>query len=315
MSRPLCLLLAVLVAAGCGSGAGKEAQPETGSPPAGARTAVHLGGDVIGVAFGAGSVWAARYHASEVVRIDPRSLRVVARIPVRRGPLGLAFADGAVWSANFDTGTVSRIDPATNRVVDVVRAGAGSEGIAGDADAVWTVNKVAQGGSATHVDPRTGRVLARIPVGQEPRFVTVGLGSAWATSFYEGTLARIDPERNRVVYRKHVATGPQGVAVAGGSVWIGDLIDGTVVRFDPDRRKVTKRIRLTEGGPEQLVADGEVVWVVNSEANRVEKLDTRTATIVASYRVGAHPREAAVGAGAVWVGSEDAGVLTRVPAG
>jgi hypothetical protein len=77
------------------------------------------------VAFGAGSVWVSsgyydmgpapkRGPGDVVFRIDPRTNRVVDRIPVG-SPSGLAFGHDSVWVTSAGYGTVSRIDPKPTR--------------------------------------------------------------------------------------------------------------------------------------------------------------------------------------------------------
>jgi len=57
------------------------------------------------------------------VRLNPRTLRVVARVKVGLGPSNAAIAsDGSVFVPNAD-GTVSRIDPARNKVVATFKVG------------------------------------------------------------------------------------------------------------------------------------------------------------------------------------------------
>jgi virginiamycin B lyase len=65
-----------------------------------------------------------------VTRVDPRTNRQVATIPVGPGPRFLAVDEGAVWMLNQGDGSVSRIDPRTNRVVATVAEGV--PGVGGD---------------------------------------------------------------------------------------------------------------------------------------------------------------------------------------
>jgi virginiamycin B lyase len=87
------------------------------------------------VAFGASSVWVSsgyysmgppekRQPGDAVFRIDPRTNRVVDRIPVDP-PSGLAFGHGSVWATSAGYGTVSRIDPNTDEVVAKIKVGRG----------------------------------------------------------------------------------------------------------------------------------------------------------------------------------------------
>jgi YVTN family beta-propeller protein len=58
------------------------------------------------------------------VRIDPRTLKVVARVKVGFSPNNPAIAvDGSVFVPNHGDATVSRIDPVRNRVVAAWKVG------------------------------------------------------------------------------------------------------------------------------------------------------------------------------------------------
>ncbi len=70
------------------------------------------------------AVWVASGAGREVVRLNPRTLKVVARFRVGLGPHNPAVApDGSVFVPSNLSGTVSRIDPARNRVVETFKVG------------------------------------------------------------------------------------------------------------------------------------------------------------------------------------------------
>ena len=59
------------------------------------------------------------------VRLNPRTLKPVARVKVGVGPSNPAFAsDGSVFVPNHLDGTVSRIDQRTNKVIATYKVGA-----------------------------------------------------------------------------------------------------------------------------------------------------------------------------------------------
>jgi streptogramin lyase len=71
-----------------------------------------------GVATGAGSLWVSHY-VPEVWRIDPKTMRVQAKIHLDAGTTrGIAFGAGRVW-VSTESGVVA-LDPATNAVVQTI---------------------------------------------------------------------------------------------------------------------------------------------------------------------------------------------------
>src|SRR5436309_15554377 len=80
-----------------------------GAPPVVAK--VRTGHAPCGAASGFGSLWVAVYGTGRLVRIDPRSNRVLRRFYVARGICPVTIAAGSVWVASDKTDVVYRIDP------------------------------------------------------------------------------------------------------------------------------------------------------------------------------------------------------------
>ena len=181
------------------------------------------------VAAGEGAVWVV-LQGGAVARVDPRRLKVVARIPVEQGSAAVRAGEGAVWVTNPQESLVQKIDPATNRVVATTPVGPPPRFLAVGEGGVWTLNQ--QDGSVTRLDPATGEVAATIPadVVGEGGDITTGGGSVWARgSGY--LLTRIDPETNEVASRYGPSSGSGGVIVAPGAVWLSAHDVGTVWRL------------------------------------------------------------------------------------
>jgi DNA-binding SARP family transcriptional activator/ABC-type branched-subunit amino acid transport system substrate-binding protein/streptogramin lyase len=102
--------------------------------------------DLVGIAVGAGSVWATDPLEGVVWRIDPGPRPVLRTIPVGFGVAQLAFGDGAVWGANLASATISRIDPKTDEVTSTKQLAGTPQGLAVGAGAAWVT--VAGGTSA-----------------------------------------------------------------------------------------------------------------------------------------------------------------------
>jgi streptogramin lyase len=92
-------------------------------PRTGTATAIRLGGDPAGAAFGAGSFWVSAEN-STLARIDPASRRVVAtiRLDADHLPGAVVVGDGAVW-VFAGGGLLQRIDPVSNQVVHTLAVG------------------------------------------------------------------------------------------------------------------------------------------------------------------------------------------------
>jgi outer membrane protein assembly factor BamB len=117
-----------------------------------------LAGQGGAIATGFGAIWAGDADTGELLRVDPRSRRVLARVSVGAQAYPTVGA-GAVW-ATAD-GRLIRIDPATNRVVARIPLGLGARAIAGPAVArgvVWVVSPL----ELLRIDPRSNTIDRRI---------------------------------------------------------------------------------------------------------------------------------------------------------
>jgi streptogramin lyase len=91
------------------------------------------------IAVGEGAVWVAGLDDETVVRVDPRSGKVVKTIRFKDGIEGdLAVGEGAVWAVN-ESGQLLRIDPRTNAVAPTPLPGgtAGTNDMTVGEGAIW----------------------------------------------------------------------------------------------------------------------------------------------------------------------------------
>jgi DNA-binding beta-propeller fold protein YncE len=195
------------------------------------------------LAFGAGSLWAARGDGPAIVRIDPGSDRLLATIPFPGQPFGLAFGPSGLWVTDWLNDSLSLIDPIQNRVV-TTRAGfgGGPAGLLVTADAVWVSDS--QADLVLRVDPHSLGVLARIPVGRLPLAMAYFAGAVWVRNEKGSSVARIDPATNQVVTRIPVGfflgrDGQDGIGVTSHGLWVGGL---DLELIDPARARVTARV-------------------------------------------------------------------------
>jgi hypothetical protein len=136
-----------------------------------------------------GSIWAT--GSDGVIRVDPTSHKVIARIPVDGGAGWTAASADAVWVTTL-TG-IARIDPRTNSVVATVNL-AGAPAV-GDPDVVNGLVWVPQirKNSIAVVDPSSNTVARTIKAGVGPFVVTTIRGEAWVPSWKGSDIWRYKP--------------------------------------------------------------------------------------------------------------------------
>lgn len=185
-----------------------------------------------GIACSKDAVWLATGTAGDkVVRIDPKTNKVVAEVKVPEGSYTVDFGEGAIWVTSTKGSVVSRIDPKKNKVTDTIQVGPQPRFQTVGEGFVWTLN---QGdGTVSKIDPKTRKTLANIQVGIPGGGgeISAGGGAVWITVF-QIPISRIDPKTEKVT---HQYTGPGGDAIlfAHGSVWLSNLREQNIWRIDP----------------------------------------------------------------------------------
>jgi sugar lactone lactonase YvrE len=160
-----------------------------------------------GSVYADGSIWVASSWEYDVLRIDPESLEVTARIhtrPVTRGEPGktAVFFDGSVWFTVNSERQLVRIDPTTNRVVSVVDLDMGPDEypsqllVAGNhlyslsQSAIYEVDASQTG----HERVRSLRLRDSVDEDGAIESAKVGLGAIWVSERNPDRVYRIDPE-------------------------------------------------------------------------------------------------------------------------
>ena len=132
------------------------------------------------LALGAGSLWVLGDALDRRLwRLDARTGRIEATIPLGFPPTSVTVADDKAWITDGLNDRVVPVDAASNRLLAPVPVGHGASGIAAGAGSVWVTNTL--DGTLSRIDPRADKVIATIDVGGAPRAVAVGGGSVWVT--------------------------------------------------------------------------------------------------------------------------------------
>ncbi len=295
------------------------------------------------VTYGEGSIWVA-VSANDgssrgwILRIDPATNKIIARIPVESVPGwevgggGLTVGDGSVWvtgavkaprglgSPGHGTDAVLiRIDPDTNRVADTIRL-AGSFGldVAIDKNGVWVlIDDDSYRPEVVRIDPSTGAVVATIPLGyHNSHFIFAVGGSILADGHVtngaivgNSVLSRIDPATNRVVARLPFAAYVWPAA-GDGAIWAAS--GRTLVRIDPATdRVVGAPVPVESTGDSLAVGDGGVWFLKPEDRNRVFRFNPAIGRVDASVRLPAGTNAIGIAPGSIWVLSYEHS-LTRI---
>ena len=91
------------------------------------------------LAVGAGSVWHAGITTQTIYRLNSRSGRTLAEIPIGVVAKYMTAAEGSLWVGS-DSGRVTRIDMASNKIVGTFQVGGRAPAVAVGLESVWIVD-------------------------------------------------------------------------------------------------------------------------------------------------------------------------------
>jgi YVTN family beta-propeller protein len=156
------------------------------------------------VTVAGGVVWVALPQVG-LGRIDPASNRSTVVGVSRCCAGELAAGGGALWVANRGDGTLVRVDPATARVVARVLLPKTTEQrphqVAVGDGAVWVTSASPRRGTANllwRVDPASNQVIGTLDLGPTsaggmPNSVAAGNGAVWVGGMTKGSIFRLEP--------------------------------------------------------------------------------------------------------------------------
>lgn len=214
------------------------------------------------VVAGEGGIWvsAPRDDGSgggDLLRIDPSTAEIVARIPLDAlpaweiGGAGMATGLGSVWVISqtdeleeHRRAVLQRVDPSANDVAEVIDLGPADMGadVWVDASAIWALVGARDGAGleALRIDPVDHQVTSRTAI---PAFwsqtIFVAGGWTWVLAtapndkgpVEANTLYKIDPSTGELVGTVNLGGFVWGPVVDADAIWIRDVTG--VLRLDP----------------------------------------------------------------------------------
>jgi outer membrane protein assembly factor BamB len=298
----------------------------------------HEAGSVGDMAVGDGSVWLtvtsnAVPARGELVRLDPVTVRALRTTPLADYPLRVSVGNGRAWllmMRQVESRQVIAVDVASGEVLfetpleGTVRGQPELSSIAVGSGGVWVALPEHTTGAnrIVRLDPRSGQVVATIPLPGVPQALATG-ADVWVGTV-DGRLLRIDPASNTVAGDTHLGEEVFDLAVDGASVWATTRTAHAAVELlgiDARSAQVVTRT----GVPISVVAaDGGQVWVANygfpppADTGYVAQFDPTTNRLVRSTSLttvlGNGVSVLAVGGGMAWALNRMTGTLTGVRA-
>ncbi len=246
-------------------------------------------------AGGAGFVWVSEYSAPFLLKINPKTNKVVRKIGIGNGSCGLGYGAGSLWVEDTTSNTVSRVSASTGRRSAAIKVGFQPYDSTFAYGADWVTSYGS--GEVDRIDPARNRVVKRFALGSATGVVGA-FGSIWATGD-QGVL-RIDPAANKVLATIPVE-GAGWTAASGDGVWI--TTTSGIVRIDPATNTVAATINLSSPALGDPGVVGGQVWVPLIRENAIAIVDPATNAVALRIRAGTGPFVVTEIAGEAWVPS------------
>ena len=223
-----------------------------------------------GLAYGFGSIWIPSCGGHSVVRVDPATGKKLAEIAgdPANSEGGITVGADSVWMVTKPSSLV-RINPKTNAISATIQLPSGSENPLFSDNFVWVSSF--EHDQLLKVDPVSGTIVAIIPVGPKPRFLTAGSGSIWTLNQGDGTISRVGAKAGKVVATISCGIPGSGgeITYGAGSVW-ATMFDFPLTEVDPKSNKVVKQW----GGPggDGIRFGFESIWLSNGRQGTVWRI-------------------------------------------
>jgi streptogramin lyase len=281
------------------------------APPAPARPdqTIQVGHAPYNVAFGSGSLWVP--IDGELVRLDPASGAVQARIAVGGRPWGVVAADGVVWEGNLDNQRIAKVDPGTNTVVRQIVLPGSPVGVAVGAGALWAANNDSD--EVWRIDPDSGE-FTTTHVGDRHEFIGFSEGRVWVAS-ENGTIGQLDTATGALVKTISAGSDADYLGFSPGSVWVSNYASPYLWRIDAATGTIGQRLNIGSAGAQAVQDDGTSLWVAMYNTGLVLKLDRATGAVRKRFRVGKKPRGLTIAAGSIWIANSASGTISRIALG
>ncbi len=241
----------------------------------------------LGIGMTTDRVWVPTCGAVVINEIDPATNRLVSSLRVSDTVTveGSFAMDGeSFWlpvsGRDSSSMAIARIDQRTGALRHLIRVPRGSESVIAGFGALWVASSGTD--AVLKIDPSGDSIVARIPVGPSPKFMSVSDAALWVQNRGDGSVSRIDPWSGRAVARiqAHTPTVFGDIAVGDSAVWLA--VDSTLVtRIDPRRNAVAYQLAAGRGADAVRVGFG-ALWLADHEHGELWRVDLAALSAAAS---------------------------------
>lgn len=256
------------------------------------------------------SVWTNSRGTDMIFRMEAKTDRVTATVPIKKPCSGFTVGAGTLWAPSCEDSAIYRVDLKSNEIVAKIAAGPANNegGIAFGAGSAWIPSDPK--GIVSRVDPATNKVIAEIVVPPESYTAVFGYNLVWVSSTAKSVVSVIHPASNKIIAEIPTGLNPRFMAVGEGYIWTLNQGPGNVTKIDPRTMKVVATIEAGIPGPGADIAAGEGALWLTHRTIPVTRIDPASNKITAQL-TGPGGDAMRIGHGYVWLSNGKEGKVWR----
>jgi YVTN family beta-propeller protein len=260
--------------------------------------------------------------SGDLAVVDPGSGQVLARIPVGKRPRGMALSpdgehlyvalsgsppagpgvdESKLPPADKAADGIGVVDLATRRLTRIIKGVSDPERVAVSADGERLFVASEDQGLLVMFDVRSGKELARTPVGAEAEGVDLGPGGlrVFATSEAEARVSVLDARSAALIAQVSVGLRPRTTAFSpdGKRAYVANEASGTISVLDTASVKVLDTLRLPSGMLPMRISvprAGTPLYVSTGRGHEVLAVSPRDGQVLARAESGSRPWDMAL---------------------
>jgi streptogramin lyase len=271
------------------------------------------GGEALGLAIDATSVWAVSYENSTLAKVDPATNAVSATVDIEGNAATVLAMETDVWVAGYgsaDNTNLYRVNAATATLTARYGVGELCCDLSFGGDSLWAVDP---SGSLLEIDPTTGDLLRVLPITVDRNAHTNVVYSEGYVWFASDTtdLSRLDPASDAIV--SFDVGGGVPFFARDGLLWGASPTEVWAVDATG---AVVERIALTDSIEVlSLEINGSDLWVGirhSGYVGAVLRIERSTANVVQEFDDVDIPARMAIGFGSLWITDSGGSELYRL---
>jgi YVTN family beta-propeller protein len=202
------------------------------------------------------------------------------------------------------------VDSGSDSVASTALLSSAPGAVAGGAGSTWVADPAAA--AVLRINPVTGAVVDRIPVGGQPGSIVTGAGAVWVASAVGATVTRIN-SASETVTQTITLPGSDLAAIAfgNGRLWVADSVARELFEIDPMTGSLERTLPLGLQ-PSAVTLGGGAIWVAGYSNATVDKIAPASGHVIGHVHVGNGPVALAFGDGSLWVANSLDSTVSRV---